>query len=170
MATYEQVKSALAELPHKEMVLATCAIVREQAWRFIQDDRSKKVVEAAEGYVNGTVTLEELREARAAAYSASYSTAASYAAPYTSYASCVSCAADAASYAASSASCDSYAASRASYALDAASYASDKRSELRDRQLEIISDWKKKSEGKSGKDLTLIEHLEKALALAKGNQ
>jgi len=156
MATYEQVKSALANLPHKEMVLATCAIVREQAWNFMKDDSSKKAVEAAEGYVNGTVTLEEfIKIKKAAADAAADALEEFFAADDEDHAQYVF------SYAADAASRASYAALDALDALDAshdayATYAADAASaaacakyaagtacysitELRKRQLEIIA-------------------------------
>lgn len=135
MATYEEVKNALAKLPHKEMILATCEIVREQAWKMMKDERSKRAIEAAEGFVNGTVTKDELKEAKDSAFDASA----------TSVSAAASDAASAAYFAVSSALASStYASTTASDAASEAAYSDaatndDKCSKLLDRQLEIIA-------------------------------
>ena len=93
-----------------------------QNWDKLKDERSKAAIVAAEQYIEGNISREELMIARSAAYAA-YAADAAYAA-YAADAADVACAYAAAAYAAADAAACAYAAAAAADAADAA-YAAD---------------------------------------------
>jgi hypothetical protein len=159
MATYDQVKSALSKLPHKEMILATCEIAREYAWRFMKDESSKKAIEAAEGYVNGRVTKDGLKVACSDAYEYASDSAAAYRCDPSAANAAAGAAAGAAAVAAEAADHNKSSVIHALFAVLSASIASDAAgfSKLRDRQLEIIAKYAKKNPSLTGEITATID-------------
>jgi len=93
--------------------------------RYPNDNRVRACIEATEGYLNGTVTREELNRARYAAHAAAYAADAAAAADaaYAAAAYAADAAAYAAAYAAYAAAAADAAYAAAAYAADAAAYA-----------------------------------------------
>jgi hypothetical protein len=109
------------------------------------DDRVRKCLEATANYLDGNITVEELREARRdadAAYDAAYASYAAYAAAYDAYAYYVCstayavCSAAYASYDADPAYVTIYTVCAAAYA----SYAADARADQQDLNLLLLND------------------------------
>ena len=110
------------------------------------DERPRKAIQAARDYLDGKISLEELRSCRShadaaaayAAYAAAYAAAdaAAYAAYAAAYAAADAAAAYAATYAAADAAAAAYAAAADAYAADAA--AADAREKALQKQAEII--------------------------------
>lgn len=68
MTLYIDTGNVAATLAHwrvsqRQQRLFACACVR-LVWKYLEDERSKQAVEAAEGFAEGIVTVKELNEAR----------------------------------------------------------------------------------------------------------
>lgn len=82
----EKVKNLLSEskCSRRKTTLFACACVR-QVWHLLTDDRSKKAIEAAEDYVDGSISLKKLQTATVAAATYAAADAATYATDAATY-------------------------------------------------------------------------------------